>query len=144
MLDRKDATVLDVREPGEYVAGHVPGSALMPMGQLASRRGELGKARPGVRRVRVGQPQRRDDRLAARRRVRRLLRQRRHRRLGPTKRLVDRGPELVQRQPGELLTVNEDGRSSAHSVLARRPQALGRTLSRAFGGVGSHLFEAGC
>lgn len=40
------ATVVDVREPGEYVAGHVPGSALMPMGQLASRLGELDKARP--------------------------------------------------------------------------------------------------
>ena len=38
------ATVVDVREPGEYVAGHVPGSALMPMGQLASRLGELDKA----------------------------------------------------------------------------------------------------
>ena len=40
------ATVVDVREPGEYVAGHVPGSALMPMGQLASRLGELDKTRP--------------------------------------------------------------------------------------------------
>ena len=38
-------TVVDVREPGEYVAGHVPGSTLMPMGQLASRLGELDRAR---------------------------------------------------------------------------------------------------
>lgn len=40
------AMVVDVREPGEYVAGHVPGSTLVPMGQLASRLGELDKARP--------------------------------------------------------------------------------------------------
>ena len=26
------ATVIDVREPGEYVGGHVPGAVLMPMG----------------------------------------------------------------------------------------------------------------
>ena len=40
------ATVVDVREPGEYIAGHVPGSTLVPMGQLASRLGELDKTRP--------------------------------------------------------------------------------------------------
>lgn len=40
------ATVVDVREPGEYVAGHVPGSTLVPMGLLASRLGDLDKARP--------------------------------------------------------------------------------------------------
>jgi rhodanese-related sulfurtransferase len=40
------ATVVDVREPGEYVAGHVPGSTLVPMGQLTSRLGELDKTRP--------------------------------------------------------------------------------------------------
>ena len=38
--------MVDVREPGEYVAGHVRGSALVPMGQLASRLGELDKDRP--------------------------------------------------------------------------------------------------
>ena len=40
------ATVVDVREPGEYVAGHVPGATLIPMGQLSSRLGELDKSRP--------------------------------------------------------------------------------------------------
>ena len=40
------ATVIDVREPGEYVGGHVPGAVLMPMGQLPSRTGELDRSRP--------------------------------------------------------------------------------------------------
>ena len=40
------ATVVDVREPGEYAAGHVPGTTLIPMGQLSSRLGELDKSRP--------------------------------------------------------------------------------------------------
>ena len=40
------ATVIDVREPGEYIGGHVPGAVLMPMGQLPSRTGELDRHRP--------------------------------------------------------------------------------------------------
>lgn len=39
------ATVIDVREPGEYVGGHVPGAVLMPMGQLPSRTSELDPSR---------------------------------------------------------------------------------------------------
>ncbi|MEO5981704.1 MAG: rhodanese-like domain-containing protein [Pedococcus sp.] len=39
------ATVIDVREGGEYVAGHVPGAVLVPMGQLPSRTGELDRSR---------------------------------------------------------------------------------------------------
>lgn len=35
------ATVIDVREPLEYVSGHVPGAQLIPMGQLPSRVGEV-------------------------------------------------------------------------------------------------------
>ena len=37
------AIVVDVREPGEYVGGHVPGATLVPMGQLSSRVHELPK-----------------------------------------------------------------------------------------------------
>lgn len=40
------ATVVDVREPVEYVDGHVPGAWLIPMGQLPSRLGDLSKDRP--------------------------------------------------------------------------------------------------
>ena len=40
------AIVVDVREASEYVAGHVPGAVLMPMGQLPSRMGELERTRP--------------------------------------------------------------------------------------------------
>ena len=39
------AVVVDVREPGEYVSGHVPGAVLMPMGQLPSRLSELDRDR---------------------------------------------------------------------------------------------------
>jgi rhodanese-related sulfurtransferase len=43
---RAGATVIDIREPGEYVAGHVPGAELVPMTQLAFRLGEVDKSRP--------------------------------------------------------------------------------------------------
>jgi rhodanese-related sulfurtransferase len=42
----EDAVVVDVREPSEYVQGHVPGAVLMPMGQLSSRMPELDRSRP--------------------------------------------------------------------------------------------------
>ena len=38
------ATVIDVREPMEYAEAHVPGSTLIPMGQLPSRMADLDKA----------------------------------------------------------------------------------------------------
>jgi rhodanese-related sulfurtransferase len=40
------AIVVDVREPGEYVGGHVPGATLVPMGQLSSHLHELPKDKP--------------------------------------------------------------------------------------------------
>lgn len=33
--------LIDVREPAEYEAGHLPGAMLLPLGQLAARAGEL-------------------------------------------------------------------------------------------------------
>ncbi len=35
------AFVLDVREPSEWVTGHIPGATLIPLGQLASRVDEV-------------------------------------------------------------------------------------------------------
>ena len=40
------AVVIDVREPGEYVSGHVPGARLIPMGQLPARMHEIDRDRP--------------------------------------------------------------------------------------------------
>jgi rhodanese-related sulfurtransferase len=40
------AIVVDVREAGEYVGGHVPGAALVPMGQLPSHLTDLPKDKP--------------------------------------------------------------------------------------------------
>ena len=39
-------TLVDVREPNEYVNGHVPGAVLMPMGQLPARVDELDRGAP--------------------------------------------------------------------------------------------------
>lgn len=36
-----DAVVVDVREPDEYVEGHVPGALNIPLGQLGARAGEI-------------------------------------------------------------------------------------------------------
>jgi rhodanese-related sulfurtransferase len=43
---RLDALVLDVREPAEYVHGHVPDSVNLPQADLASRLDELPRDRP--------------------------------------------------------------------------------------------------
>jgi rhodanese-related sulfurtransferase len=43
LINRRDAIVLDVREPGEYAAGHLPNAKHIPLGQLASRLKELEK-----------------------------------------------------------------------------------------------------
>jgi rhodanese-related sulfurtransferase len=42
--EREDGITVDVRERGEYAQGHVPGALLVPMGQLASRLGELDRS----------------------------------------------------------------------------------------------------
>jgi rhodanese-related sulfurtransferase len=43
LINRRDAVVLDVREQGEYAAGHLPNAKHIPLGQLASRLKELEK-----------------------------------------------------------------------------------------------------
>lgn len=37
--------ILDVREPGEYGDGHIPGSVLIPLGDLPERMGELDRTK---------------------------------------------------------------------------------------------------
>ena len=43
---RESGVLVDVREPEEYVAGHVPGAVPIPMSQLATRMGEIDKTSP--------------------------------------------------------------------------------------------------
>lgn len=38
--------VIDVREPFEYVIGHVPGAQLLPLSSLAARAHEIPRGRP--------------------------------------------------------------------------------------------------
>jgi rhodanese-related sulfurtransferase len=40
------AVAIDVREPGEYLAGHVPGVRLLPMGEVGARLDELPRNTP--------------------------------------------------------------------------------------------------
>jgi rhodanese-related sulfurtransferase len=46
--------IVDVREPDEWQAGHVPGAIHIPLGALAARRGELDPARPVITVCRSG------------------------------------------------------------------------------------------
>ncbi|SRR5579875_143085 len=39
------ATVVDVREPDEYLTGHVPGARLIPLGELTRRAAEVPRHR---------------------------------------------------------------------------------------------------
>jgi len=41
---RESGLLVDVREPNEFVAGHVPGAVPIPMGQLANRLDEFDKS----------------------------------------------------------------------------------------------------
>jgi rhodanese-related sulfurtransferase len=40
------ATVIDVREPREYVEGHIPGATLIPMGHVPGQMSRLPKGEP--------------------------------------------------------------------------------------------------
>ena len=48
--------ILDVREPAEFTGplGHIPGAVLIPLGELATRAGELSRERPIVALCRAG------------------------------------------------------------------------------------------
>lgn len=37
LLDAGKATAVDVREPDEYAAGHIPGAVLLPLGQVTEQ-----------------------------------------------------------------------------------------------------------
>jgi rhodanese-related sulfurtransferase len=43
LINRRDPLVLDVREPGEYNAGHIAGAKHIPVGALKSRLAEVDK-----------------------------------------------------------------------------------------------------
>lgn len=43
-----DYNLLDVRQPGEYAGGHLPGAVLMPVRQIEQRAGELDPAKPTI------------------------------------------------------------------------------------------------
>jgi sulfur-carrier protein adenylyltransferase/sulfurtransferase len=40
--------LVDVRQPAEYVRGHLPGARLIPLGELRERYGELDRSRPTI------------------------------------------------------------------------------------------------
>lgn len=46
MLDKGDVLLIDVREPNEYRAGHVPGAQLIPLSTLPTHAGELDDEKP--------------------------------------------------------------------------------------------------
>jgi len=41
IMSKQGALLLDVREPGEYAAGHAPNAKLIPLGQVSSRLKEI-------------------------------------------------------------------------------------------------------
>lgn len=51
---RDDVFILDVREPHEFAAGHVPGATLIPLGQLSRRLSEIPKDKTVVAVCRSG------------------------------------------------------------------------------------------
>jgi rhodanese-related sulfurtransferase len=50
-LDKHDPAeynLVDVRQPGEYRQGHLPGARLIPVAELAERMSELDPAKPTI------------------------------------------------------------------------------------------------
>ena len=44
----EDVTILDVRQPKEYEAGHIPGAKLIPLPDLTQRLDEIDPSKPTV------------------------------------------------------------------------------------------------
>jgi rhodanese-related sulfurtransferase len=40
--------LIDVRQPGEYEDGHLPGARLLPMAELKDRLGDLDRSKPTI------------------------------------------------------------------------------------------------
>ncbi|MFQ6020164.1 MAG: rhodanese-like domain-containing protein [Dehalococcoidia bacterium] len=55
MIKHNSVAVIDVREPHEYNAGHVPGAKLIPVGSVFTRRDELPQDRDIIFVCAVGQ-----------------------------------------------------------------------------------------
>ena len=47
LINREDALVVDIREPADYVAGHVADARNIPLASLEERAGELDKYKSG-------------------------------------------------------------------------------------------------
>ena len=43
-----EVTLLDVRQPKEYEAGHIPGAVLAPLPELTDRMGSIDRSKPIV------------------------------------------------------------------------------------------------
>jgi rhodanese-related sulfurtransferase len=46
--DPEEYNLVDVRQPSEYEAEHIPGTKLIPLGELEERLGELDPTKPTV------------------------------------------------------------------------------------------------
>ncbi len=55
MMGKNDIAVIDVREPHEYNAGHVPGAKLIPVATVYARRDELPRDKEIIFLCAVGQ-----------------------------------------------------------------------------------------
>lgn len=55
MLDSDgDTQLIDVRQPDEYAFAKIPGSKLIPLGEIVKRMGELDRSRPAVLQCKMG------------------------------------------------------------------------------------------
>ncbi len=54
LAEGRDVQIVDVREPAEYEVTHLPGSVLIPLGQVVARRAEIDPARVVVMQCRSG------------------------------------------------------------------------------------------